>query len=117
MQLACVVHELPVFFSTPSFSSFSLHRVPSGLKTRQRRQYRVLRTVHSPVQVKTRLWYLEFRLLNYLAGRYLRKSRLEVGHVVAEEQDVVGLDYAQTRILSTGHHQREDSRLPCLASG
>ena len=37
--------------------------------------------------------------------------------MVAEEQDVVGLDYAQTRILSTGHHQREDSRLPCLASG
>ena len=37
--------------------------------------------------------------------------------MVVEEQDVVGLDYVQMRILSTGHNQREDSWLPCLASG
>ena len=78
--------------------------------------------MHSPVQAKTRLWYLESQLSNYLAGKSQRKSRLEVVRVVVEEQDVVGLEYAQTKILSTGHHQREvslweDSRLPCSASG
>jgi hypothetical protein len=68
-------------------------------------------TTRSPVQVKTRLWYLESQLSNYLAGKYQQKSRLEVGRVVVEEQDVEGLEYAQTKILSTGHHQQREASL------
>ena len=75
----------------------------------------------SPFQAKRRLWYLESQLSNYLEGECLPKTRLVVGRVVVEERDVVGLESARRKVLSTGHRQREaslseGSPLPCSAS-